>query len=101
MKRPVSLIFAIILFIACSGCFWHRGYGDRGGQGEHDRGGYENQDRRDHDNQYRGGHENQGSGGYDVTRSSRGLVIAKNGMDKAITNPGGIQSVGLLSQNPP
>jgi hypothetical protein len=45
MRRPVSLILAIILLITCSGCFWDRGRGgydehDRGGSGEHDRGGY-------------------------------------------------------------
>jgi len=56
MRRPVSLILAIILLIACSGCFWdHRGgHGDqdRGGQGEHDRGGHDgdrHDDRRDSD----------------------------------------------------
>lgn len=47
MRRPVSLILAIILFIACSGCFWEdRG---RGGYGEHDRGGHGEQDRGGHD----------------------------------------------------
>ena len=45
MRRPVSFILAIILLVACSGCFWDRGRGgygehDRGGYGEHDRGGY-------------------------------------------------------------
>jgi hypothetical protein len=49
MRRPVSLILAIILLIACSGCFWDRNRGDRGSQ---DRGGYGEQDRED-----RGGHD--------------------------------------------
>jgi len=45
MRRPVSLILAIILIVACSGSFWdpgHEGQGeqDRGGHGEHDHGGY-------------------------------------------------------------
>ena len=46
MKRPVRLILAIILLIACSGCFWDRNRGDRGSQ---DRGGYGEQDRGGHD----------------------------------------------------
>jgi len=56
MKRPVSLILAIILLITCSGCFWgwehdRRGYDDRdrGGYGEHDRGGSDDRDPGGHD----------------------------------------------------
>lgn len=50
MKRPVSLILAFILLIACAGCFW--GYDEgRGGRGEHDRGG--------HGDQGHGGHEDR------------------------------------------
>jgi hypothetical protein len=46
MKRPVSLILAVILLITCSGCFWgwehdRRGYDDR------DRGGHDDGDRHD------------------------------------------------------
>jgi hypothetical protein len=47
MRRPVSLILAVILLIACSGCFWEDrgrgGYGDRdrGGSGEYERGGHD------------------------------------------------------------
>jgi hypothetical protein len=47
MKRPVSLILAIILLITCSGCLWV--HGDRGGYGDRDRGGYGDQDRGGHD----------------------------------------------------
>jgi hypothetical protein len=43
MRRPLSLILAVILLITCSGCFWgwehdRGGYSerDRGGQGEHE-----------------------------------------------------------------
>jgi len=46
MRRPVSIILAIILLITCSGCFWDR---SRGGYGEHDREGYGDQDRGGHD----------------------------------------------------
>ena len=53
MRRPFSLILAVILLIICSGCFWgwehdRRGYDDR------DRGGYDgyrHDDRRDFDDQ--------------------------------------------------
>jgi hypothetical protein len=50
MIRTVSLILAIILTLACSGCYWdHRGgYGDR--DRDHDgRDGDRHEDRRDHD----------------------------------------------------
>jgi len=53
MRRLVSLILAIILIIACSGCFWDHG---REGYGEQDRGG--------HDEQNRGGHDEHDHGGY-------------------------------------
>jgi hypothetical protein len=49
MRRSGSLILAVILLIACSGCFWVRDRGDRGGQGNQDRGGYGEQDRGGHD----------------------------------------------------
>jgi hypothetical protein len=48
MRRPLSLILAVILLITCSGCFWgwehdRRGYDDRG---RGDREGYRHDDRR-------------------------------------------------------
>ena len=57
MRRPVSLILAIILLITCSGCFipgrgWVvpgdelPGDRDRGGHGDRDRGGHD-RDRHD------------------------------------------------------
>ena len=48
MIRSVSLILAIILTLACSGCYWdHRGgYDDRDRDG---RDGDRHEDRRDHD----------------------------------------------------
>jgi hypothetical protein len=46
MRRPVSIILAIILIITCSGCFW--GY-DRRGHGDQDRGGYGDRDRGEHE----------------------------------------------------
>jgi len=60
MRRPVSLILAIILLIACSGCPWVRG--DRGGYGEHDRGGYDDRDRGGHDGEDR--HDDRRDSGY-------------------------------------
>jgi hypothetical protein len=57
MRRPVSIILAIILIITCSGCFWDRG---RGGHGEQGREGYGDQDRGGHDGDRhddRGGHD--------------------------------------------
>lgn len=57
MKRPLSLILAVILLITCSGCLWgweydRRGYddrdrGDRDGYRHDDRDGYRHDDRRD------------------------------------------------------
>jgi len=46
MRKPFSLILAVILLITCSGCFWgwehdRRGYDDR------DRGGHDDGDRHD------------------------------------------------------
>jgi|GEM_PF-6823507 len=38
MRRPVSLILAIILLITCFGCFWEV---ERGGHGKQDRGGHD------------------------------------------------------------
>jgi len=54
MRRPVSIILAIILIITCSGCFWgydRGGYGDRdrGDRGDQDRGGYGDRDRGEHE----------------------------------------------------
>ena len=47
MRKPVSLILAAILLIACSGCLW-----------EHDRGGYgDERDRREYDDRDRGDHD--------------------------------------------
>lgn len=40
MRRPLSLILAVILLITCSGCFW--GW-------EHDQRGYDDRDRGGHD----------------------------------------------------
>ena len=57
MRRPVSIILAIILIITCSGCFWDRGLG---GHGEQGREGYGDQDRGGHDGDRhddRGGHD--------------------------------------------
>jgi hypothetical protein len=63
MRKLISLILAVILLIACSGCFWgwghdQRGYEDRG------RGGYGEQDRRGHDDQDHRGPGDQDHGGY-------------------------------------
>ncbi|MFA4920447.1 MAG: hypothetical protein WC581_14570 [Thermodesulfovibrionales bacterium] len=55
MRRPVSLILAIILLITCSGCFIPgRGWVVPGDElpGDHDRGGHDggrHDDRRDSD----------------------------------------------------
>jgi hypothetical protein len=59
MRRPLSLILAVILLITWSGCIWglehdQRGYEnrDRGGYGDTDRGGHDgdrHDDRRDSD----------------------------------------------------
>jgi hypothetical protein len=54
MKRPVSLILAIILLVTCSGCFWGHA---RGGYGDRDRGGYGDQDRGGYGDRDRGGHD--------------------------------------------
>ena len=54
MIRPVSLILAIILILACSGCYWDHG---RGGYGEQDREGYGERDRGGSGDQDRGGHD--------------------------------------------
>jgi hypothetical protein len=48
MRRPVSLILAIILLITCSGGFWGL---------EHDRRGYDDRDRGERGDQDRGEHE--------------------------------------------
>jgi hypothetical protein len=54
MRRPFSLILAVILLITCSGCIWgwDRGRGDygdrdRGGYDDRDSGGYDDRDRHD------------------------------------------------------
>lgn len=61
MRRYLSLIFAVMLLImTCSGCFWHRDGGDRGGQGGRDGGGYG-----EHDRGGQGGHDGGGYGGHD------------------------------------
>ena len=59
MRRPVSIILAIILIITCSGCFWDRGRGERGDQ---DRGGYGDRDRGDRGDQDRGGYGDRDRG---------------------------------------
>jgi hypothetical protein len=58
MRRPVRFIIALILLVACSGCFWgwghdQRGYEDRG------RGGYGDQDHRGYGEQDHGGYGDQ------------------------------------------
>lgn len=40
MRRYLSFILVIILFLSCSGCFW---------RGDHDRRGYDDRDHRSHD----------------------------------------------------
>ena len=70
MRRPLSLISAVILLIAYSGCFWDRGgerygehnrggYGEQGGAGygEHNGGGYGERDRQGYSEHDRGGHD--------------------------------------------
>ena len=57
MRRPVNLIFAILLLATCSGCFWgveREGYDDRdhGRYGEHDRGEHGDRDRGEHEGRY-------------------------------------------------
>jgi hypothetical protein len=51
MRRPVSLILAIILLITCSGCFWGWEH-DRGGYGDRDRGGRGDRDRGEHEERH-------------------------------------------------
>jgi hypothetical protein len=46
MRRPFSLIAAVILLITCSGCIWGLDR-DRGGYDDRDRGGYDDRDRHD------------------------------------------------------
>ena len=51
MRRPVNLVLAVILLIACSSCFWYR-----------DRGGY------DHRGGGHGGQRHDDGGGHDKHR---------------------------------
>ncbi len=57
MRSPLSLILALVLLMACSGCF----FSDRGGggYGERDHGGYDDRDHGEHGDRDRGGHEEQ------------------------------------------
>ena len=60
MKRSLSLILAVILLIACFGCYWwrdRRGYDDRGGYGDRDRGEYGDRDRGERGDRDRDEHE--------------------------------------------
>ena len=47
MRRPLSLILAVILLITCSGCFWGWEHDGRGSDGRDrgDRDGYRHDDR--------------------------------------------------------
>ncbi len=63
MRGHLSLIFAFILIITCSGCIWgwdpdRRGYYDRDREhGHEDRVGDSDQDRGEHGERDRGGHD--------------------------------------------
>ena len=55
MIRPVSLILAIVLILACSGCYWDHGRGGYGDRDHEGRDGDRHEDRKDRDD--RGGRD--------------------------------------------